>query len=101
MLAHGNYWVAWSGMTARERTSPRVGTPGNPWVVLLVVLGGLFTVSVTITLLAVSLVDIAADFGTTTSVVNWTIIGPMLAFGVIGPAAGKAGDVLGHKRLFV
>jgi EmrB/QacA subfamily drug resistance transporter len=73
----------------------------NRWAVLVVVLTGLFTVSVTITLLAVSLSDIAKDFGTTTSVVNWTITAPMLAFGIVGPAAGKAGDLFGHKKLFL
>jgi EmrB/QacA subfamily drug resistance transporter len=77
------------------------GQVSNRWAVLAVVLVGLFTVSVTITLLAVSLSDIAKDLGTTTSVVNWTIVGPMLAFGIVGPAAGKAGDLFGHKKLFL
>lgn len=86
------------------RVKHRLSTQGqlsNRWAVLAVVLAGLFTVSITITLLAVSLTDIAKDLGTTTSVVNWTIVGPMLAFGIVGPAAGKAGDLFGHKRLFL
>jgi EmrB/QacA subfamily drug resistance transporter len=78
-----------------------VNRPSNRWAILAVVLVGLFTVTITITLLAVSLVTIADDLGTTTSTVAWIITAPMLAFGVIGPAAGKAGDLFGHKRLFL
>ena len=32
---------------------------------------------------------------------TWAITGPMLAFGVVGPAFGKAGDLWGHKRVFI
>ena len=67
----------------------------------MVVLVGLFATSITITLLAVSLVDIADDLGTNEATLAWVITGPMLAFGLVGPALGKAGDLYGHKRLFV
>ncbi|NBP50446.1 MAG: MFS transporter, partial [Actinobacteria bacterium] len=68
---------------------------------LAVLLAGAFTVSFTITLLVVSLPRVAADLGSTVSVMSWTIIAPMLSFGVVGPAFGKAGDLWGHKRMFV
>ena len=68
---------------------------------LIVALVGLFTVSVTITLLAVSLVDIANDIGSDETTLSWVITGPMLAFGVVGPAFGKAGDMWGHKKVFL
>jgi MFS family permease len=71
------------------------------YAVMWVVLGGLFTVSCTITVLVVSLEAIADDLGTSVTTMNWTITAPMLAFGVIGPAFGKAGDLWGHKRIFV
>jgi EmrB/QacA subfamily drug resistance transporter len=71
------------------------------WSVLVVALAGLFTVSVTITLLAVSLVDIAEDVGSDPTTLSWIITGPMLAFGVVGPAFGKAGDIWGHKKVFL
>lgn len=66
-----------------------------------VVLGGLFTVSFTITMLVVSLERIADDLDSSTGLLTWSITGPMLAFGVVGPAFGKAGDLWGHKRVFV
>jgi len=71
------------------------------WAVLVVVLSALFTVGFTITILAVSLGTIADDLDSSISVVSWSITGPMLAFGVVGPAYGKAGDLWGHKRVFV
>jgi EmrB/QacA subfamily drug resistance transporter len=75
--------------------------PASRWTVLIVALAGLFTVSVTITLLAVSLVDIAKDVGSDATTLSWIITGPMLAFGVVGPAFGKAGDTWGHRRIFL
>ncbi|MBM3828337.1 MAG: MFS transporter [Actinobacteria bacterium] len=74
---------------------------GRHWAVLVVVLSALFTVGFTITILAVSLGSIAGDLDSSISVVSWSITGPMLAFGVVGPAYGKAGDLWGHKRVFV
>lgn len=71
------------------------------WAVLVVVLSALFTVGFTITILVVSLSDIAKELHSSISVVSWSITGPMLAFGVVGPAFGKAGDLWGHKRVFV
>jgi MFS family permease len=71
------------------------------WAVLVVVLSALFTVGFTITILVVSLGSIAEEFDSSISVVSWSITGPMLAFGVVGPAFGKAGDLWGHKRVFV
>lgn len=84
----------------RRRLARRIGIDPR-WAVLWVVLGGLFTVSFTITILVVSLTRIADDLDTTVSTLNWAITGPMLAFGVVGPAFGKAGDLWGHKRVFV
>lgn len=84
----------------RRRIAARVGLDPR-WAVLWVVLGGLFTVSFTITILVVSLDTIADDLDSSVGVLTWAITGPMLAFGVVGPAFGKAGDLWGHKRVFV
>jgi len=84
----------------RKRLARKVGID-HRWAVLWVVLSGLFTTGFTITLLVVSLDRIAVEVHTTTTVLTWAITGPMLAFGVVGPAFGKAGDLWGHKRIFV
>jgi MFS family permease len=91
--------VPWP-VVLRRRIAQRVGID-HRWGVLWVVLGGLFTVSLTVTILVVSLPRIADDLDSSTSLLTWAITGPMLAFGVVGPAFGKAGDLWGHKRVFV
>src|SRR5947209_8700471 len=71
------------------------------WWVLWTVLAGLFSVGLTITILAVSLPRIAADLHSDTTTLTWVITGPLLAFGVVGPLLGKAGDIWGQKRMFI
>jgi MFS family permease len=94
--------LPWPLMVHR-RISRRLqtGRPTNRWAVVVVALSGLFAVSISITVLSVVLTDIAADLHSTTSTLSWTILGPMLAFGVVSPVYGKAGDLFGHKRVFV
>lgn len=80
---------------------PTESAPGNRWWILTTVLFGLFSVNVTITILAVSIHRIADELGTTEPTMTWAVTGPMLAFGVVGPLVGKLGDRLGHRRLFL
>ncbi len=84
----------------RRRIHAKVGIDYR-WAVVWVVLAGLFTTGFTITILVVTLEDMADELGSSVGVLNWAITGPMLAFGVVGPAFGKAGDLWGHKRIFV
>ena len=79
----------------RRRLADRVGIDRR-WAVLWVVLTGLFTVGFTITVLVVSLERIAGELHSSASVLTWAIVAPMLAFGVVGPAFGKAGDLWGQ-----
>ena len=91
--------VPWTFMVPR-RLARRVGITRR-WATLAVVLAGLFTTSSTITVLVVSLETISRDLGSSVTVLNWSITGPMLAFGVVGPAYGKIGDLYGHKKVYV
>src|SRR5438874_6134019 len=86
----------------RHRMARRVESSDRyEWWVLWTVLAGLFSVSFTITILAVSLPRIAADLHSDTTTLTWVITGPLLAFGVVGPLLGKAGDIWGQKRMFM
>ncbi len=91
--------VPWTQMIPR-RVARKVGLT-RKWATFIVVLAGLFTTSSTITVLVVSLETIARDLNSSVSVLNWSITGPMLAFGVVGPAYGKIGDLFGHKKVYV
>ncbi len=89
-------------MSVTEQNTLVEGTvPENRWRILTTLLFGLFSVNVTVTILAVSIPTIARDLGAEQSTVTWVVTGPMLAFGVIGPLVGKLGDRLGHRRLFL
>jgi len=93
-------WQLVRGKRFVRKAARRTGL-NRAWATLIVVLAGLFAVSATITVLVVSLDTIATDLNSETSTINWALTGPMLAFGVVGPAFGKAGDLWGHKRLFL
>lgn len=87
-------------MVTMTRAQKLQESPRHKWLVLWTVMGGLFSVNVTFTLLAVALPRIAEDFGTTRNTMTWVITGPMLAFGVAAPTLGKAADQYGAKRVY-
>ncbi|HEX4902351.1 MAG TPA: MFS transporter [Acidimicrobiales bacterium] len=92
--------VPWSillGQRVRDRAQR---SSRYPWVVLATVLLGLFSVGFTITILSVSIPRIAEDLGSDESTLTWLVTGPLLAFAVFGPSAGKLGDLHGHRRVY-
>ena len=91
--------IPWS-LLLRQKIVERAGVSRRK-ATLTVLLSCVFTVSFMITLLVVSLKTVADDLNSSTSIISWAITAPMLAFGVVGPAFGKVGDLWGHKRVFV
>ncbi|MFP4512317.1 MAG: MFS transporter [Acidimicrobiales bacterium] len=86
----------------RERMQRRLGDSARyPWIVLATALFGLFTVGFTITILAVAIPRMARDLDAAEATLTWVITGPMLAFAIIGPTAGKLGDTYGHRRIYL
>jgi MFS family permease len=81
---------------ARARTSPRY-----QWWVLWVALSGLLATNLLFTVFVVALPQVAHGLRVSVATVTWTVTGPMLAFGVIAPLAGKAGDLWGQRRMFL
>jgi MFS family permease len=70
-------------------------------VVQVVALIGVAASSFTITVLSAALPDIADDLNSSTGTVTWVIAGPLLAFAVFTPMAGKLGDLYGHRRMYL
>ncbi|QYG94559.1 MFS transporter [Iamia sp. SCSIO 61187] len=87
------------GVTSDDE--PALRTTRSPRVILTVLLLGLFSVNVTVTILAVSIPRISDDLGASQSTLTWVVSGPILAFGIIGPAVGKLGDLWGQRRVFL
>ena len=93
--------VAWP-LLLRERFRRRVRESDRyRWWVLWSVLSGLFAVGFTITVLAVSIPDIARDFDTDRTTLAWIVTGPFLAHALGMPLLGKVGDVYGHRRVYL
>ncbi|MEJ5256351.1 MAG: MFS transporter [Acidimicrobiales bacterium] len=86
----------------RERFRRRAESSDRyPWIVLVATLFGLLSVGFLITVLSVSISRIARDLDTTPDVLTWVITGPILAYAVIGPAAGKLADLVGARRIYL
>jgi EmrB/QacA subfamily drug resistance transporter len=93
--------IAWP-MLFRARVSHRLRQSDHyPWWVLVTVLAGLFASGFTITIMAVSLKDIASDLGTSETALTWVVTGPFLALALTMPLFGKLGDVYGHRRVYL
>jgi EmrB/QacA subfamily drug resistance transporter len=93
--------VAWP-MLLRERVGRRVRTSDRYRIwVLWSVLAGLFAAGFTITIVAVSLDDIAGDLDSSATSLTWVVTGPLLVFALFMPMFGKFGDVYGHRRVYL
>ncbi len=53
------------------------------------------------TIVTVSLDEIAEDLDSSRATLTWMITGLMLAVAVVTPVAGKLGDIKGHRRMFL
>jgi EmrB/QacA subfamily drug resistance transporter len=90
----------WRARLERRRDGGRSRDP-NPWLLLATVLTGLFASGFSVTILAVSIPDIADDLGSSTSVLTFVVTGPFLALALAMPLLGKLGDVRGHRRIYL
>src|SRR5690606_29688157 len=85
-----------------ERVIARLDAAGThaTWV-LWASLAGMFATTFPITILTVSLVPIAHEFGAHETTMAWVISAPMLFSAVTMPLLGKLGDLYGHRRAFL
>ncbi len=85
-----------TALGARAAASPRY-----QWWVLWVALSGLLATNLLFTVFVVALPQVAHGLKVSEATVTWTVTGPMLAFGILAPLVGKAGDVFGQRRVFL
>lgn len=96
--------VAWPLLLRqrRERSLKKLeGRDSYRWIVLVIVLIAFFAGGFSITVVSVSLPTIGRDLGASDATVAWVLSGALLAFGIATPTMGRAGDVFGHKRLYL
>ena len=93
--------LPWSLMLQRRVAGRVERSPRKAWIILAASLLGVFTASFTITVLTVSLGEIAHDLGSTQSILTWAVTGPSLAMAVLGPIGGKMSDRYGARRIYL
>ncbi len=73
----------------------------NPWVVLVLICVAQFMVVLDATIVNVALPSIQRDLGVNDENLQWVINGYTLVFGGFLLLGGRAGDLLGRKRVFL
>lgn len=81
-----------AGRSGLSRSSQRL---------LFVALFGLFSTNFNVSVLAVIVPRLVSDFRAPPSTVSWLVVGPTLAFAVLGPTSGKLGDLFGRRRIYL
>src|SRR5256885_4834291 len=73
----------------------------NPWVILVLICLAQFMVILDATIVNVALPSIQRDLGLSEANLQWVINAYALVFGGFLLLGGRAGDLLGRKRLFL
>lgn len=89
-------------MQAATRLRERVAHHDRyPHFVVAAALFGIFVTNVNVSVLAVVIPRLVDEFGSTKTVATWVVTAPLLAFAVLGPTAGKLGDVYGRRKIYL
>jgi EmrB/QacA subfamily drug resistance transporter len=91
----------WFAMLRTKAQTRATSSDRYPWWVLSALLAGLLALNITFTVFIVALPKVAGEFHTSITVLTWTMTGPLLAYGLAAPLLGKAGDIFGHRRLYL
>lgn len=81
--------------------SARAPLRGRRGLTLFVVLLALFSVNLTLTILTIAIEPISRDFGTSEAATAWITLAPIVVTALVTPAAGRAGDYYGRRRLWL
>lgn len=89
------------GAPCADRRRRIAASPRYRTIVLVAALLGLFSAGFSITVLAVSVPIIAEDLGAPIPLMIWVVTGPIFAYAIFGPSAGKLADMLGARRVWL
>src|SRR5205814_5833336 len=81
------------------RTSPIAG--GSRWLALVVLCAGMLMIVLDATIVNVALPSIQSDLGFSQSSLAWVVNAYLIPFGGVLLLAGRLGDLVGRKRVFM
>src|SRR5436190_2550938 len=85
------------GNAMTERTAP----DRNRWIALYVLCVGMLMIVLDVTVVNVALPSIQSDLGFSQSSLAWVVNAYLIAFGGLLLLAGRFGDLLGRKTIFL
>ncbi len=77
------------------------GTDRNRWIALYVLCGGMLMIVLDATIVNVALPTIKDDLGFSQSNLAWIVNAYLIAFGGLLLLAGRIGDLVGQRRVFL
>jgi len=86
-------------MAPFSRPSPATGD--SRWLALVVLCAGMLMIVLDATIVNVALPSIRSDLGYTQSSLAWVVNAYLIAFGGVLLLAGRLGDLLGRRRVFL
>jgi EmrB/QacA subfamily drug resistance transporter len=88
-------------VTISAQTSKPIAVGRNKWLALAVLLTGAFMALLDTTIVNVAIPTIRTSLDASNATLSWIVSGYALAFGLALIPAGRVGDRLGHKWVFV
>src|SRR5437762_5602161 len=79
----------------------QIATERNRWIALVVLCTGMLMIVLDATVVNVALPSIQDDLGFSQSSLAWVVNAYLIAFGGLLLLAGRFGDILGRKRVFM
>src|SRR5947208_3553279 len=76
-------------------------TERNRWIALYVLCAGMLMIVLDVTVVNVALPSIQSDLGFTQSSLAWVVNAYLIAFGGLLLLAGRLGDLIGRRRIFM
>src|SRR6266496_2179238 len=76
-------------------------TDRNRWIALYVLCAGVLMIVLDVTVVNVALPSIQSDLGFSQSSLAWVVNAYLIAFGGLLLLAGRLGDLIGRKRIFL
>ncbi|MGW4768887.1 MFS transporter [Nocardia sp. NPDC004278] len=77
------------------------GPDSKRWLALYVLCGGMLMIVLDATIVNVALADIQTDLGFTASGLAWVVNGYLISFGGLLMLAGRLGDLIGRRTMFL